>query len=306
MGAWGQVPAAGRGGFAALRQPSARPRFSRFRWKDLRRAWYHLAGATVAILVAIVAASTPAWAGAWTQEEGHGQVLLQGYGAASSSEFGPSSDLYASRPYDKVEVTLSFEYGATDWLTLLVAPQYLSVNLGEPFPSSYSGPGYTDAGARVRLWRDEAWVVSAQVVGRFSGTGNSQSAAAVGYEDAELDLRLLAGYAFTLFGKAAFLDLQAAQRMRFGPPPDEVHVDLTLGVRVAERWQLLMQSFNVISEGAGEGPYFGDSYAYYKVQLGALYDWNAAVTVGFSVVSTVYARNAPQENGVTLTAAYRF
>ncbi|MFS8036416.1 hypothetical protein ACI7BZ_05515 [Xanthobacter sp. AM11] len=260
----------------------------------------------MAFAAALAGAPAMAHAGAWTLESGAGQVILQGSAAHSDREFGPSSTLYDSRPYDKVEVTLVFEYGATDWLTLIVAPQFLAVDLGAPGPASYAGPGYTDAGARVRLLAAGDAVVSAQVVGRFPGTGSSQSAAAVGYEDAELDLRLLAGCAFTLFGKAAFLDLQAAQRLRFGDPPDEFHFDATLGVRVAERWQVLLQSFNVVSEGAGEGPYFGVSYEYYKAQLAAAYDWSAALTVQLAVVGTWFARNAPQENGVVLSAQYRF
>ncbi|MDI4658967.1 hypothetical protein [Xanthobacter autotrophicus] len=260
----------------------------------------------LAPVLAFVLASSPVWAGAWTQEEGHGQVILQGSAVHSGSEFGPSSDLYDSRPYDKQEATLVFEYGASDWLTLIVAPQLLSVDLGAPAPSSYAGLGYTDAGARARIYNENNMVVSAQVVGRLPGTGTSQSAAAVGYEDAELDLRMLAGWSFPLFGKAAFLDVEAAQRLRFGDPPDEFHLDLTLGVRVAERWQVLVQSFNVVSEGAGEGPYFGASYEYCKLQLGAAYDLSAAVTLGAALVSTVFARNAPQENGVVLTGFYRF
>ena len=272
----------------------------------MARNWPPFGLALALAALVVLAGAPPARGGAWTQEEGHGQVILQGAATYSATEFGPSYDLYASRPYDKVEVTLVFEYGATDWLTLLVAPQFLNVSFGDPSPSSYAGPGYQDLGARVRLWRDEASVVSAQVVGRFSGTGNSQSAAAVGYEDPELDLRLLYGLSFTLFGKPAFLDVQLAQRMRFGPPPDEFHLDLTLGWRVVERWQLLAQSFSVISEGAGTGPYFGDSYEYYKLQMGAAYDLSAAITVQLSVVGTVFARNAPQENGLVLAAYYRF
>jgi hypothetical protein len=248
----------------------------------------------------------PALAGAWTLPAGSGQVIVQTTVATSNQEFGPSSDLLSSRPYDKAEVDLVFEYGATDWLTLIAAPQFLAVRLGEPGSASYAGPGYTSLGARVRLYESETFVLSAQAVARISGTGNSQSAAAVGYEDGELDLRVLAGLSFTLFGKPAYLDLQAAQRQRSGPPPDEFHLDATLGVRVAERWQVLAQSFNVVSEGAGEGPYFGASYEYYKLQLGAAYDWTPALTLQLSVVGTYFARNAPQENGLVLSAQYRF
>lgn len=258
-----------------------------------------------AVLVCMILPQA-ALAGAWTLAEGAGQAILQAGVYHSDSEFGPSSHLYDSRPYTKVEVTLTLEYGATDWLTLVVAPQYLSVDLGDPAPSSYSGPGYTDAGARVRLAAWDSSVVSAQVVGRFSGTGSSNSAAAVGYQDPELDLRLLYGTAFTLFERPAFLDIQAAQRLRFGNPPDEFHLDATLGVRVADRWQVMVQSFNVVSEGAGEGPYFGDSYEYYKLQLAAAYDVTATCAVQLALVGTWFARNAPQENGVVASVLYRF
>ena len=257
-------------------------------------------------LLGLTLAPLAAQAGAWTLGTGEGQIILQTTAASANQEFGPSSDLLSSRPYEKVEVDLVFEYGATDWLTLIAAPQFLAVSLGDPAPASYAGPGYQDLGARVRLWHDAASVVSAQAVGRFPGTGSSSSAAAVGYEDAEVDLRLLAGTNFTLFDKPAFVDVQVAQRLRFGNPPDEFHLDVTLGVRVAERWQVLAQSFNVVSEGAGEGPYFGDSYEYYKVQLGAAYDLTAALTLQLSIVGTVFARNAPQENGVVAAAYYRF
>lgn len=261
-----------------------------------------------ALLALALACAAPsrARAGAWTLRGGEGQSILQSTAVHSGAEFGPSSKLYDSRPYDKVEVTLVFEYGATDWLTLIAAPQVLSISLGDPDAASYVGPGYVDVGGRVRLWQQEGAVVSAQVTGRLPGTGNSDSAAAVGYEDPELDLRLLAGFSFTLWGRPAYVDAQLAQRLRFGDPPDELRLDLTLGVRFAERWQVLAQSFNVISEGAGEGPYFGVSYEYYKVQFGAAYDWSADMTVQAAVVTTWLARNAPQENGLVLSALYRF
>ena len=188
----------------------------------------------------------PALAGAWTHAGGSGQAILQVSAVSSTHAFGPSSALYASRPFDKVEVTLVIEYGLTDWLTLIAAPQFLYVSLGAPGPSSYAGAGYSDLGARVRLWQGEDWVVSAQAVARLPGTGGSAGAAAVGYEDAELDLRLLAGRSFSLWGRPAWLDVQVADRLRFGDPPDEWRLDVSLGVRVAPRWQVLLQSFNTI------------------------------------------------------------
>ena len=247
-----------------------------------------------------------AHAGAWTMGESKGQAILQTSVITSSQSFGPKADLYASRPFDKVEVNLVFEYGARDWLTLILAPQYLHVKLGAPDGSTYSGPGYIDAGARTRLWQDETRVVSAQAVVRVSGTGNSSSAAATGNEDTELDLRLLGGFSFELFGRASYVDIQVAERLRFGDAPDELRLDATLGVRTAPRWQLLVQSFNVASQGAGKGPYFKRSYEYYKVQMGAAWDVSPQLTLQGAMVSTAYARNAPQESGMVMSALYRF
>lgn len=250
--------------------------------------------------------ASEAGAGAWTLRAGEGQVIFQVIAAQADEEFGPSSRLYDSRPYDKLEATLVFEYGATDWLTLIVAPQILVIDLGPPDASSYSGPGYADLGARLRLLEGDGHVLSAQFVGRLPGAGNSDAAAAVGYEDGEIDLRLLYGVAFTVWDRPAFLDLQVAQRFRFGDPPDEFRLDLTLGVRVAERWQLLLQSFGVVSEGAGEVPYFAVSYEYLKIQAGAAYDVREDLTLQVAFVSTCFARNAPQENGLVLSGLYRF
>lgn len=238
--------------------------------------------------------------------EGERVAALQITATASSQAFGPNGDLFAARSYDKVETTLVFEYGAKDWLTLLIAPQFLSISLGGPDASSYNGPGYVDAGARMRLAKGETYVLSAQIVARAPGAAGSDSPAAIGYTDWEVDLRLLGGLSFQMFGKDAFLNVEAAQRQRSGAPPNEFRLDATLGVRVMPRWQMLVQSFNVISEGAGDPPVFGVSYEYYKAQLGFLYEWSAALTLQGALVTTYYARNAPQENGLTFAAFYRF
>ncbi|MGE4372344.1 MAG: hypothetical protein AB7E29_05460 [Xanthobacter sp.] len=252
------------------------------------------------------AASQHAHAGAWTLREGTGQAILQTSIVHSDQEFGPDSRLYSSRPFDKTEITLLFEYGVRDWLTLIAAPQLIHVKLGSPDASSYTGLGYVEGGARARLWQDENRVVSAQGILRLSGTGNSSSAAAIGYENTEIDLRFLGGWSFSLWGRKSFLDVQLAQRFRFGDPPDEVRLDVTLGIHTAPRWQMLFQSFNVVSEGAGKGPWYDASYEYYKLQFALAWEWRPNLTLQAAMVGTAYARNAPQENGLVLSAAYQF
>lgn len=253
-----------------------------------------------------LAGALAALAGAWTLPQGGADLWGQTSIAAAGSAFGPGYALQSGTSYHKVEQNVLLEYGVSDGLTAILGTQFLAVTVTGAAPAQYAGPGYSDFGARLRLGQGEDWVVSVQAVGRAPGAGGSSSRAAVGYTDWETELRLLAGRAFPLWGLAAFMDLQVAQRDRYGPPPSELRLDATLGVEVMPGWLMLLQSFNVISEGAGEGPDFDLSYDYYKLQAGALVNVDAHLTVEVAAFTTYLARNFPQENGIVLAARYRF
>ncbi|MEW6258042.1 MAG: hypothetical protein AB1592_18975 [Pseudomonadota bacterium] len=267
----------------------------------------------MAASLAVAFWTASACAGAWTQRESAGSLFLQTTATWSAQAFDADGVLFDSRTYDKVSTQLFIEYGASDWLTLLVAPELVQIDLGagqtgsqDAAPSRYSGFGYTDLGARVRLGQGEGWIISAQALLRVPGAKPSGGIAALGYGDAELDLRLLAGLTFTLFGLPAFLDLEAAQRLREGSPPDEIRIDATLGVRIAPQWLALVQSFNVVSEGAGQEPAFDVSYEYYKLQVGGMYDAAENVSFMLAAVTTWHGRNALQENGVVGAVLLRY
>jgi hypothetical protein len=136
------------------------------------------------------------------------------------------------------------------------------------------------------------------------GTNATSNPAAIGYTGIETDIRGLIGYSFALGAMPAFADLQVAQRFRAGAPPDEFRLDATFGVRAAPRWLLLAQSFNVISEGNGSPPFA--SYAYYKLQLSAVYALTPALSLQLGGFSTFAGRNALQENGLVAGAWYKF
>ena len=136
------------------------------------------------------------------------------------------------------------------------------------------------------------------------GTFDKSNVAAIGYTEPEIDVRGLLGYSFAVGAWPAFVDVQVAQRYRLGGPPDEFRTDVTLGVWPHDRWLLLMQSFNVISEGAGSWGY--PSYAYYKFQLSAVYALTPALSLQLGSYTTYWGRNALQENGMVLGAWYKF
>jgi protein XagA len=70
------------------------------------------------------------------------------------------------------------------------------------------------------------------------------------------------------------------------------------------RQRLLVQSLNVVSEGHGTLGFA--SYDYEKAALSAVYDVTPALSLQLGGFSTYAGRNALQENGVILSAWYRF
>ena len=262
------------------------------------------AGLGFIIVMCVTSYATTALGGAWTLDEGTGQLIATATAMQASRVFTTGSDLQPIPHYNKDEAQALVEYGVTNWFTAMFAPSLQHVDIAAPFSGDRSGLGYTDLGGRARIWSDASWVVSGQVLVRIPGTFDNTNTAAIGYTDTEVDIRGLAGYSFKAGTVPSFLDVEVAQRFRIGGPPDEFRTDISLGFQTTEKWLLLAQSFNVISEGAGTWG-FG-SYNYHKFQLCAVYALTKSTSLQLGGYSTYWGRNALQENGLVIGAWYKF
>jgi hypothetical protein len=262
------------------------------------------AGLRFIIATGLMTYATAAFAGAWTLDEGTGQLLVTSTAMQASTLFSTGNALQPIPHYNKDESQALIEYGVTNWFTAMFAPSLQHVDIDPPFAGARSGLGYTDIGGRARIWSDASWVVSGQVVFRIPGTFDNTNPAAIGYTDPEVDLRGLVGYSFKAGTLPAFVDVEVAQRFRIGGPPDEFRTDVTFGIHPADKWLLLAQSFNVTSEGAGTWG-FG-SFGYYKLQLSAVYEVTTSLSLQLGGYSTYWGRNALQENGLVVGAWYKF
>jgi hypothetical protein len=261
-----------------------------------RVAWGICAGLTLAPCAAL--------AGAWTWTAGTGQATVTGTMSSATRTFDTSGVMQPTTRYNKFELQGWFEYGVTDRFTAIVAPGLQHVDIAPPTDSRRSGLGYTEFGGRYSLLQGDSWVFSGQATMRVPGTNDTSNPAAIGYTGVETDLRGLLGTTFSVYGMAAFVDVQLAQRLRAGGPPNEFRADATFGIRPAARWMVLAQSFNVISEGAGSPPF--SRYEYFKLQLSAIYALNQAWSVQLGGFTAYAGRNALQENGAVLGLWYRF
>jgi hypothetical protein len=238
-----------------------------------------------------------AFAGAWTLPAGTGEAFLSSTDTSNDRYFDNDGSSFTNQDYHKVETDLHIEYGITDSLTGFVAPSLLATSVGGSFGGHYLGLGYTDIGLRQRLYSDGTNVFSVQATASVPGASDSSNPAEIGYTGMEYDLRALYGRSFQAGSWPAFVDAEFSWHGRNGAPPNEYHLDLTLGARPSAKWLLLLQSFSVVSDGSGTGV-FDFSYRYYKIQPSVVWNFAPKWSAQLGAVATVAGRNSWREQGV--------
>jgi hypothetical protein len=255
-----------------------------------------------AVLVSLLAATGPAFAGAWTLKSGDGQVILGTILNQAHDAFDGQGNANPTPRYRKIEAQALLEYGVTDKLTVMLGPGFQHIDIAPPVSAERRGAGYTEFGARFRFLESEDWVFSLQGLMRAPGTSDTNNPAAVGYTGMEFDARILLGGNLSIAGLPAFVDVELAQRFR-DTAPDEFRADATLGIRMAPQWQIWLQSFTVIAESGSE---LFPVYNYSKLQLSAIYDINKDWSAQLGAFATLFGHNALQENGLVAALCYRF
>ena len=252
-------------------------------------------------LAACALAPTAAHAGAWTEPQGQGQIIETLFGwLGAGNPYGGSG---APREY-KIGTQTYFEYGLWDRLSLVGDIAAMRYELGAPSADRFTGFDYSGGGLRARLWSDDIWVLSLEASGYVSGARDATRPAQDGNTGPEEDVRGLLGRNLTLFGMPAFFDAEAGYRFRTLGPPGEWRGDLTLGVAWTPRSQILMQSFNVISNGAGAPGFL--QWESHKGQLSLVYALDQHWSVQAGGFGTLYRRNMNSEYGALLAVWRKF
>jgi hypothetical protein len=243
------------------------------------------------------------WAGAWLMPPGDGQIIASTAFSGSTRAFDAQGRLIPVPSYDKFELGAYVEYGLMDWLTLIASPAYDRIK--QPPPAvSYAGPGESEIGARIGLYRSEAWVVSMEAGLRTPGASLNDALAPFQPRRAgSLDLRAMVGRNFEIAGMPGFAEAQAAYRLYAQNQPGEFRIDLTLGLRPLPQFLTLLQSFSSISNGSGGG--FKHS-SWHKLQPSVVYDLSPQWSLQLGGFITVAGVNAGRELGPLAGVWYRF
>lgn len=248
---------------------------------------------------AVMAAAGGAAAGPWTQPEGRAQVILKYEDMGADRGFGPGGAL-GDLPADRRDRALGVfaEYGLSDRVTLQLKGDWQS---GEDAFVDYQGRGPLEIGATWQVWRGDRAAFSLYGGYADGGEGRNAGYAQPGQGEHDWEARVSAGRSFgpshgRLPFDGAFVDLQAARRMRQGLP-DETRLDATLGARFARRWMLLTQAYGGRADDGGP--------RWLSVESSVVRDLGAwSVQAGWR--QAVAGRETPQSAGPIVAVWRRF
>ena len=228
--------------------------------------------AALALLAALAATETAA--GAWTRQPGEGFV------STATSYYRTD----AAAPYEEATVALYGEYGVAEAITVGGAAEAV-----QPLdaPIGFEGEVTLSAFAQARLREGAAGDPLSASIGVELPFGDPLIAQ--NPDDPALDLRLLYGRGFGTGWGGAFVDLQGAVRLRFGEDADELRLDATAGLRPAERWLVMLQSFATLGlRNADPG---GDDFDVLKIAPSLGYELVEDVTVLIGLEREVAGRD---------------
>jgi hypothetical protein len=205
---------------------------------------FGLAAAVLCVASAIAFAPTLGEAGAWTEPQGQGLMIATFWGwTGAGAPWGGDPAVKQNR----ADLQIYAEYGLNDQWTIFGQMAIERYQISPPTSSLYSGLDYSDLGFRAKLWASGPWIVSGEATLMLPGAWNPVSPAQAGNTGGAADWRMLGGYSFAIGSAPGFVDLEFGYRVRTAGPPDEWHLDATIGVKPTPGMILMLQDFFVVS-----------------------------------------------------------
>ncbi len=236
---------------------------------------------------------SPVFAGAFTVEQGHGLAIGSFTLQRNDDGFAANGASAKAAKSHKTEPSIFVEYGAKDWLTLFAQSSYVTNRISGTNTASFSGAGYTELGGRVRIVKDGPFVLSVQSSLRLPAHSQPGNSAQAGNYGLETDNRIMVARSFSLGDWPSYVDVNFGYRTRAGAPASEWRSDLSFGMRPVAHILLLVQSFNIISDGSGRSGYPRTSSS--KLQISAVYDLNSSWSLQLGGYATIAGSNSNRE-----------
>ncbi|MBL6854432.1 MAG: hypothetical protein ISS15_03050 [Alphaproteobacteria bacterium] len=249
-------------------------------------------------LLAAALSASPAFGGAWTLTRDHWQSFSTATASQADWSFAPNGDATIPTRFNKILLQNTFEYGPTGYLTLFATPAYVVANVTTPTRQlSHVQNTSIEAGARVMLTAHRFGKLSIQ--GSYKTAGSFDlSVSAHNDSGRQIELRVLYGTGFEVFGRDAFIDFQIAQRWISHPRPNETPIDVTAGLWLTRDTMVMAQNFNIISAGDASPPY--SYYRSHKLEFSVVQRLSQHWSLQSGVFFSPAGQNALVERGVSI------
>jgi protein XagA len=268
---------------------------------------FHVLSLAIALGPALFLAHSNAYAGAFLEPAGEGEIITSATFSSSARAFDANGRLIPVSSYQKFELGTYIDYGLTDWLTIVASPSIDHIKTA-PAPGltqSTTGIGDTAVGARLKIYQTEALIFSVQALLR-PPLGLQTDPATRSLDQSHSvtgEIRGLAALSTTIWGYDAFADFEAGYRWNDTVTPNEWQADLTLGLHATPVFMILVQNFAAISDGRTPS---NPSYYWDKEQVSGVYAFSPSWSGQIGGFLTVAGRNAGRELGPVAALWYRF
>ncbi|MDP2355108.1 MAG: hypothetical protein Q8M31_03495 [Beijerinckiaceae bacterium] len=242
----------------------------------------------------LVAMPEPARADAFLEKPGEGKIILLSTFDRADQYWTRDGRLIPISAYSKFSLSAFTEYGVDANTTMIGRAEIGRLD----DVSGIEAQGAGAIGVRRLLFDGGALRVAAQAVVSAGAGLEGMPFRATG---AALDVRLAIARTFSLAQRSAFIEVSAGPRVVTGDGRG-LRLDATFGLKPAEKWLLLFQSFNRFNEA---GP-FGDRTRAHKLQASVIYDVAEKWSLIGGVFTTVAARAERRQQGLLAGAQRRF
>jgi hypothetical protein len=217
-----------------------------FHYKDSSRA---VVKAFFACLVIAVAMAPQLRADAWTQEQGHGQIIFGASFFETAREYeadGNVARFSYQGSFRQFQLNPYIEYGLTSRTTLVVNAFAPFLKFENQYGSQTSaGMGDIETAVRHRLNSTESPMpVSVQFTVLFP-TYPADRQPPPGNHQVDLESKLMIGRGVHIAKRTAFWSMGGAYRFRSGAPADQWRSDATLGLDLTHRFTVMTQFFGI-------------------------------------------------------------
>jgi len=192
--------------------------------------------------------SQSAFAGAWNQRAGEGQIISTSSWSNAGQIFNEDYEAVPLRGFTKTETRLYLEQGITDWLTFVGNSGFQTLNFRDG-DSRFDFDGLDDVelGLQIMTSGREGLATSVRLSYVIDSQLDNQAVDLLRGGD-QYELRALIGQSReTLLGDF-FYDAQAAARTESFKQVDVAQAALTLGFKPTKRWLVMSQTYLNFSE----------------------------------------------------------